>query len=39
MYYCITLTIKPLLIVAAFIVFYQMLSDEIQRKLIICQSL
>lgn len=35
MYYCITLRIKPALIVAAFIVIYQMLSDEIQRKLVI----
>lgn len=34
-YYFITFTIKPALIVAAFIVIYQMLSDEIQRKLVI----
>lgn len=35
MRYCITFTIKPALIVAAFIVIYQMLSDEITRKLVI----
>lgn len=35
MYHCITLTIKPALIVAAFVVLYQILSDEIQRELVI----